>query len=194
MIDNDIKKMFYKKNQEIIINKLLLDLDNNIDSLLATMDNIIYLEFAIYKDKLINIDVNSSDNIENVVDMYEDYLKKKIRDILSIKKDKCSSYLKNEVLNNDIEDYKGILFETTGYVDDTLLEEIEKYLNTKLKKKISSDWYEKNIDKASFFLEEKLTKDIVKKLISQLKDRDVIIYNNAYESYQKYLLLNENVG
>ena len=36
-------------------------------------------------------------------------------------------------------------------------------------------------------------KDLLQKLISEISQRDVIIFNNAKESYDKYLDLNANI-
>ena len=193
MVDKDIKELFYKKNQEIIVNKLLLDLDNNIDSLLATMDNIIYLEFAIYKEKIVSLDYKRAKQIKNLIEKYSKYLKDKFRVVVSLKKDKCSDYLKNKVLDHDISQYKKILNQTTKKIEDELLLEISVYLEEKIKRKLPIDCDNSNLNKLSFFLDQKLTNDIVDKLISQLLDRDIIIYNNAQESYQKYLTLNDNI-
>ena len=193
MKDNDIRELFYKKNKEIIINKLLLDLDNNIDSLIATMDNIIYLEFGIYKEKIVNIDNEKTKEIYKILNGYEECLKEKLKKEVSFKKDKCSTYLKGSFLDNKVFKYKEMLDSTTKYIEEMLPEVIDDLLTKKVKNKLPKDWYYKNKEKTNFFLDEKLSSDIVSKLLLQLRDRDTIIYNNAQESYQKYLSLNDNI-
>ena len=193
MIDKDIKEMFYKKNKEIIVNKLLLDLDNNIRSLIATMDNIIYLEFAIYKEKMLNIEGVNIKSVSKCLKKYEQYLKEKIKTIVFIKKEDCSIYLKDNLFDDDISEYKKVLIDSTKLVEDNLVNKNNEFLENKIKNNIDSSWYELNQEKIDYFFDQKLTKDIFDKLFLQLKDRDTIIYNNALESYNKYLNLNNNI-
>lgn len=49
-MNGNIDKLFYEKNKEILKKKLLLDIENNNDSLKLTLDNVISLEMnKLYK-------------------------------------------------------------------------------------------------------------------------------------------------
>lgn len=196
MIDNDIKEMFYKKNREIIKNKLILDLDNNMDSLVATIENIIYLEFAIYKEKILNIDINKIEKkkVEEILENYQKYVNERVVEFIEEKKEKCSSYVNEVDLKDGISDYELILKNTTNDVKDRLISNVESYIDDDIVSSlVIEDWYLYNDKKIGFYLNGKLGKDLFEKIILQLKDRDKIIYNNASESYEKYLSLNNNI-
>ncbi|MGN0973361.1 MAG: hypothetical protein ACI4OT_01320 [Bacilli bacterium] len=196
MNDKEIKEMFLKKNKEIIKNKLTLDIDNNIDSLVATMENIIYLEFGIYKEKIFNIDVEKINRkkVNSILNGYQEYLNNKIKELINLKKEACSDFIDEDNLDKGINEYEAILDSTTNDIENKLLNLIMGYIDENIISNIvSEEWYLDNDNKINFYLNEKLGKDIFDKVILQLKDRDKIIYNNAQESYEKYLILNNNI-
>ncbi len=196
MIDNDIKEMFYKKNREIIKNKLILDLDNNIDSLVATIENIIYLEFAIYKEKIFTIDVGNinKNKVAKILESYQKSINKIIAELIGIKKEKCSFFINELVMKDSIISYEDTLEKATDDIFSKFLSTMEKYVDEDIiSNLIVDDWYLHNDKKINFYLNEKLGKDLFDKIILQLKDRDKIIYNNANESFKKYLALNDNI-
>lgn len=196
MNDKEIKEMFLKKNKEIIKNKLILDISNNIDSLVATIENIIYLEFGIYKEKLFNIDVEKINRkkVNSIFNDYQEYLNNKTKELINLKKKACAVFIEGDNLNREINDYEVILDSTTNDIENKLLKLIMVYIDENIISNIvSEEWYLNNDNKINFYLNEKLGKDIFDKVISQLKDRDKIIYNNAQESYEKYLILNNNI-
>lgn len=195
MIDNDIKEMFFKKNKEIIINKLLLDYCNNMDSLEATLLNITYLEFAIYKQKILDIDNNlkNKKHISKIVAVFETKVNEKIKQLVEIKKNNCTDYIKNMDIDNDLDSYLNILNDSTENLYTSFSSFLDNYINKELISKIINDeWYLHNDKKINFFIKEKLGRDVLNKIYAQFKDRDIIIFNNARESYEKYLLLNAN--
>lgn len=196
MNDKEIKEMFLKKNKEIIKNKLILDISNNIDSLVATIENIIYLEFGIYKEKLFNIDVEKINRkkVNSIFNDYQEYLNNKTKELINLKKEACSVFIEGDNIDREINDYEVILDSTTNDIENKLLKLIMVYIDENIISNIvSEEWYLNNDNKINFYLNEKLGKDIFDKVILQLKDRDKIIYNNAQESYEKYLILNNNI-
>lgn len=195
MIDNDIREMFYKKNKEIIINKLVLDFKNNMDSLEATILNITYLEFAIYSQKILDIDKNlkNKKQVEKWLSSFESKLNSDIKKLMEEKKKNCVSYISSMDIDNDLNSYEEQLSSSTEVLSGKLSWFFQDYIEKEvLSKLISNEWYLRNDKKIRFFFQEKLGKDLLKKIISQFKDRDVIIFNNARESYEKYLSLNAN--
>lgn len=194
MNDAEIKEMFLKKNKEIIKNKLALDIDNNIDSLLATIENIIYLEFGIYKEKILNIEKINTEKVSCILNDYQKYLNDKTKELINIKKDAYSSFINGNNLDKGINEYETILDDTTNDIDNKLLNLIMIYIEENIISKIAlEEWYLNNVNRINYYLNEKLGKDLFDKVILQLRDRDKIIYNNAQESYEKYLILNNNI-
>ena len=195
MIDKDIKEMFLKKNKEIIINKLILDYCNNMDSLEATILNITYLEFAIYKQKILDIDkdLKNKKAITKIINSFETGVNKAINRLLEEKKQSCTKYIKNMDIDKQLDLYLEKLNGTTVDLYNSFSSFLNRYISEEVVSKlISNEWYLRNDKKISFFINEKLGKDLLDKINSQIKDRDVIIFNNARESYEKYLLLNAN--
>lgn len=196
MNDKEIKEMFLKKNKEIIKNKLILDINNNIDSLVATIENIIYLEFGVYKEKLfcINPENINKKKINSILNQYQEYINKKINDLINIKKIECSNFIEQNDFSKEIDAYTILLEKTTNNIENKLLNLIITYIDEEIiSNLVSEEWYLNNDNKIEFYLNEKLGKDIFDKILLQLKDRDKIIYNNAKESFEKYLTLNSNI-
>jgi len=196
MMDNDIKEMFYNKNKEIAIKKLLLDFNNNIESLEATVLNITYLEFAIYREKILNIDANlkNKKTVEKLINSYEKKINTKIKQLMQDKIDSCTQYIEKLDIDKNINKYEKKLNKDTDKFCNELSKFIKQYIEKELiSKLLISEWYMRNDKKIYFFLYEKLGKDLLEKISSQIKERDVIIYNTANESYEKYLQLNANI-
>lgn len=196
MIDNDIKEMFYKKNKEIIIKKLLLDFHNNIKSLEATILNITYLEFAIYREKILNIDASLKNRktVEKIIMTYEKKMNTKIKQLIQDKIESCTRYIEKMDIDKDIKKYEEKIKKDTDKLCNELSKFIKQYIDKEIiSKLLISEWYMRNDKKVYFFLQEKLGKDLLEKISSQIKERDIIIYNNAKESYEKYLQLNANI-
>ena len=195
-MDNDIKEMFYKRNREIAIKKLLLDFNNNINSLEATILNITYLEFAIYREKILNIDNNlkNRSTVEKLIINYEKKINTKIKQLMQDKINSCTQYIENMNIDKNIKKYEEILKKDTDKFCNELSKFVKQYIDKEIiSKLLISEWYMRNDKKIYFFLYEKLGKDLLKKIISQIKERDIIIFNAANESYEKYLQLNANI-
>ena len=101
-VTDDLKKMFDEQNAKILKNKLILDIDNNTDSLNLTLSNVIMLEMS----KLIkNITKYCHDSdiklqeeqLHKLIDKEKEELKKNIDEELKVRSDE----LKKNLVDND---------------------------------------------------------------------------------------------
>lgn len=98
---DDLKKMFDEQNAKILKNKLMLDIDNNTDSLKLTLSNVIMLEM----NKLIkgiikfcndnNIEYNEKE-LEKIIDYEKEKLKEIVDEGLDFRKVEFQKLLMEE--------------------------------------------------------------------------------------------------
>ena len=98
---DDLKRMFDEQNAKILKNKLMLDIDNNTDSLILTLSNVIMLEM----NKLIkgivkfcndnNIEYNEEE-LEKLIDSEKEKLKEIIDEGLDLRKVELKKALAEE--------------------------------------------------------------------------------------------------
>ena len=102
-MDNTIKSMFEEKNMKILINKLILDIDNNSNSLELTIKlKIPHLKYKLIKklSKLYNeegVDYTVSELTE-LLDERETYIKDAIFPLLDERRDSLSSGVKESTV------------------------------------------------------------------------------------------------
>ena len=202
-IDMDINELFSEKNQQIFLNKLLLDLGNNTESFKITTKHIVMVEIA----KLLS-------SLKRVYDKYSiEYDEKAIKKVLSETK---SNLL--EDINVLIEEKKEI---NSSFVDNSQQKKINK---TYLKD------YHKNIDESESSFEgsvklsvqehteiylynklinlypccnEEMQQDImqiinvecchtiISRVIDEGRHRSMTLKNMSGETYEKYLELSK---
>ena len=189
MNEEDIRSQLKEKNKEIYLNKLNLDLTNNLEVLVLTIDNI-----------LNNINNNTKDRVMGITESFQ------------------NETIIKEIINNFIEDYRKYLMELIDNKKKTVEKEFKEdkndlksrlnELNQDIEEKLNNYFLE-NIDKlidkitnlytdsfCNFRIKEYL-KNIFKenlnnKIIDTLKNRDIILLNTFKETYLKYQDLNKN--
>ena len=191
MNDEDIKKQFEVKNQEIYLNKLNLDLDNNLEVLVLTIDNLLKIQNDELNNKIIEIseeflnEDNYNDKITYFINNYSNYL-------MNLFKDKKQKMQDNLKIDTNIETYKKILKEI--YLNITLsLDKESSLMINKLEKEIDN-YLDTNfkVQRLNAYLENIFIKNLNNKIYDIIKNRDVILINTFNETYLKYLELNKN--
>ena len=191
MNDEDIKKQFEVKNQEIYLNKLNLDLDNNLEVLVLTIDNLLKIQNDELNNKIIEIseeffnEDSYKDKITYFINNYSNYL-------MNLFKDKKQQMQDNLKIDTNIETYKKILKEI--YLNITLsLDKESSLMINKLEKEIDN-YLDTNfkVQRLNAYLENIFIKNLNNKVYDIIKNRDVILINTFNETYSKYLELNKN--
>lgn len=86
-MNETLDKLFYEKNKEILKNKLILDINNNTDSLKLTLSNVIVLEMnKLYK---------------NLIKLFEEngikYSKEELKNLIESEKNKLNDIVLKEL-------------------------------------------------------------------------------------------------
>ena len=187
----DIKKQLEVKNKEIYRNKLNLDLDNNLEVLVLTIDNLLSLMATNATLKILEIEEsflnqeNIQKNINDFMDMYRENLmnllddkKINMQNIIIIHDDLeiCKTNLNDNYLKlkNNLEEFSLVNIKN-------LCEKIEKYLSNDFK-----------IKRLKSYLKDIFVVNLNEKILDIIKNRDIILMNTFNETYLKYLELNKN--
>lgn len=186
----DVLKELAVKNKEIYLNKLEIDLDNNEENILITIENIINLFTKEVTEKVLEIENNtllSHEASQEVLSFHKKIheeikvIVKKRNDVLREKIKKIEDNNYQELLNNEtkelIERIQKVYLENIG----KLIDKLTKKSNTFTEKRLSD------------FLKVLNYERFVNKINDSLKNLDVILYNNYLESERKYNELNKKV-
>lgn len=98
-MNETLDKLFFEKNKEILKNKLILDINNNTDSLKLTLSNVIMLEMnKLYKNLIKLFEENNISYSEEELKKIIENEKVKLNDIvlkeLSNRQEMVESYVK----------------------------------------------------------------------------------------------------
>ena len=203
-MDLDINQMFKEKNKEVFKNSLTLEMERNLDTLKNTTDNCVSLEinklFLFFKSFF------QENNIE--------YKKEELLGLLYKEKK-----IINDLVNNEIENKKNNIkdnFFNNSFKEDIISEEfvnnyydklkeetiiINDKIDLLLKEEISTNFiiditkkYKLENDNQLERINSRINVLFKNNIISRIKDqiifRDDSLKNMAYESYNKYVNLN----
>ena len=187
----DIKKQLEVKNKEIYINKLNLDLDNNLEVLLLTIDNVLTFIKNDAIKKILDIKESFLENekikvnMDKFIDLYRDNL----MNLLDDKKTNLKNVL---VIHDDLEICKTNLNDNYLSLKNNL-EEFTKNNILDLENSLKQETLEKfKLKRLSDYLNNIFIINLNKKVLDIIKNRDVILMNTFHETYLKYLELNKN--
>ena len=191
MNEEDIRSQLKEKNKEIYLNKLNLDLTNNLEVLVISVDNLLNNISLDTKNKVLGIAESFQNesvikvNINNFIENYRLYL----MTLLDTKKNNIESLYKE---NEDINTYKDKLKELNKEINNNL----NNYLNENIDSLINDITSNYNDSFCNLRIKEYL-KNIFKdnlnnKVLDIINNRDIILLNTFKESFQKYLELNKN--
>lgn len=187
----DIKKQLEVKNKEIYINKLNLDLDNNLEVLVLTIDNLLNFITNETIKKILEIEESFSQQaqIKEILETFINLYRENLMNLLDIKKSNLQNIL---VIYDDLEMYKNNL--NDNYL--SLKKQLEKFskdnilnLENDLKDLISENF---KLKRLTDFLNNIFIINLNNKILDVIKNRDVILMNTFNETYLKYLELNKN--
>lgn len=184
----DVLKQLEVKNREIYLNKLVIDLDNNLDVLSITVNNIVSLFTSEMISKILEIENGTMNRskISTHVEAFQEKFKDQLIAMIHERKTKMESVLKDI----DQETYTEKLKEES----QNIIHQIGKYYQNNidtLYNQINTDYDEFNLKRLNDYLKENYYEKIVLKLKESFNNTDIILINNYKESYQKYLELNE---
>ena len=187
----DIKKQLEVKNKEIYMNKLNLDLDNNLEVLVLTIDNVLTFIKNDAIKKILDIKESFLENekIKVNMDKFIDSYRDNLMNLLDDKKNNLKNVL---VIHDDLEicktnlndNYLSLKTKLEQYSTDNIIKlenELKEIFEDKFKTKRLND-YLNNIFKVN----------LNNKILDVIKNRDVILLNTFNETYLKYLELNKN--
>ena len=185
MSDSDVKLLLREKNIEITKNKLVLDIENNIDSLKKNVENIVDLEMT-NNERILEKDFNIKNDllIHQIKKIILDFIYKKIDDINLISREFVYKEDLNKNFNNKYKVHflncSGTFFEN---IDDINIQIDKVFKNIDALKSVENKVCERLISR--------INDKILHKVNTQIIERTSIILNNSIETYNKYLLLNQ---
>lgn len=192
MNDNeDIKKQLEVKNKEIYMNKLNLDLDNNLEVLVLTIDNLLNLLKSEALQKILEIE-ESFLNKQEIKESIEKFIHSYRENMMSLLDDKKVKLQNIIVIQDDLEICKSNLNDNYANLKNILLTSSKPYIKT-LKDELTfcmdSSFKKKRLDD---YLNNIFLVNLNHKVLDIIKNRDVILINTFHETYLKYLELNKN--
>lgn len=188
MSDADVRLILKEKNIEITKNKLVLDIENNMDSLLQNIENILNLEMiGIERNLETSFSIVDKIFLKQVKVECTKYLKKQIEQIILLSRE----FIYKESLTKSFSQNYEAHFKKLDYLflqeEELLNRKIENIIHKSLQK-------DKDLIGITKYVIGKIEVKILQKVNIQFKERTNIILNNAKETYNKYLLLNKKTN
>ena len=191
MNEEDIKKQLEVKNKEIYLNKLNIDLDNNLEVLVLTLENLLKTQEDNLLKKTIEI-VESFKDEKEIKEKVEEFIKiyyQSLLDLLTKKKEELKSSLSTKL---EISIYKEKIDSKTKDLEIDLIDSSKTMINDlilKLNSYLETPFQEKRLNS---YLNEIYLLNLNNKVMDTIKSRDIMLYNTFNETYLKYLELNKN--
>ena len=191
MNEEDIKKQLEVKNKEIYLNKLNIDLDNNLEVLVLTLENLLKTQEENLFKKTIEI-VESFKDEKEIKEKVEEFIRiyyESLIGLLTTKKEKIKESLDT---NSEISVYKEKIDNKTKDLEIDLIDNSKTMINDlilNLKSYLETSFQEKRL---TSYLNDIYLLNLNNKVIDIIKGRDIMLYNTFNETYLKYLELNKN--
>ena len=188
--------MFEEKNMKILINKLILDIDNNSNSLELTIKlKIPHLKYKLIKklSKLYNeegVDYTVSELTE-LLDERETYIKDAIFPLLYERRDSLSSGVKSTVVDHSV--VSGLINEASASFKEKFNVSMNKEIYIELYKVLSEKYQLKNEDSKEKFdsILSAYDSDVENIIIGEVTERDKTLLNQTEDTFSQYHKLNE---
>jgi len=191
MNEEDIRSQLKEKNKEIYLNKLSLDLTNNLEVLVLSVDNLLNNISRDTKNKVLGIAESFQnekivkENISNFIENYRIFL----MTLLDTKKEKIEALYKE---NDNIDTYKTKIKEINIDIMNKLDNYFKENINNLIDEIISN--YDDSFCNLRIreYLKNIFKENLNNKILDIINSRDIILLNTFKESFQKYLELNKN--
>lgn len=184
----DVLKQLEVKNKEIYLNKLNIDLDNNLDILSITIANITNLFANEMINKILEIEggIFNKNKISTCVISFHEKIKDQLIAMFYERKTKLEETLKDI----DNINYKEMITKET----ELIISKIDAYYNDNINNlcnEIGIDYDEFNLKRLSDYLKINYYEKFMLKIKECLNNTNIILINNYNESYKKFQELNE---
>ncbi|MBR3660380.1 MAG: hypothetical protein IKN63_00555 [Bacilli bacterium] len=191
MNEEDIKKQLQEKNKEIYLNKLNLDLANNLEVLVLSIENLLnnISEYSINRIlKITESFGNQSIIKENINSFLENY-RTNLMKLLEDKKINLEQlFIKTEDISIYDKNLKEIKINITNELNNYYQNNIEKLIK-EITKLYNDSFCNLRIEE---YLRNVLKDNLNNKIGDVINNRDIILLNTFKESYLKYQELNKN--
>ena len=188
MAEEDIKKQLEVKNKEIFYNKLKLDLNNNMEGLILTIDNLINKIIIESTNRILSI-AESFNYKEEIKKDIENYFVKYIEYLMELLDMKKNNILKIIYLNVNYEN-------NFNKETNDIIKKIDVYYKNNIDKLITKilSFYDDLFCKERIdnFFRNNLSDTLINKIKETIKGRDLILLNTFKETNLKYIELNKN--
>lgn len=206
-MDEELKQQFKIKNLEILKNKLKLDVHNNMNTLILSLNHILDLEVstAMNKTALIYYDAdvrfNDGDQEEILISFGKKYIEV-TKEYLKIKKTDLLKTIEAFTVDTDISTYYCVIENTELEVDEFLKEQLLSYIDDKLivminklnKRYVSVAQKDFVLERLLNFLKDSFIRRLSSKTVEQINLRNQTLINNAKDNYERYITLPTNSG
>ena len=196
-MDNTIKSMFEEKNMKILINKLILDIDNNSNSLELTIKlKIPHLKYKLIKklSKLYNeenIDYTITELTE-LLDERENIIKDTISPLLNERRENLSSGVTDaSIVDSSL--ISKLINDSSNNFKEKFNVAMNKEIYIELYKVLSEKYQLKNEDSIEKFTSILSTydSDVENIIIGEVVERDKTLMNQAEDTFSQYDKLNK---
>lgn len=187
----DIKKQLKIKNKEIYQNKLNLDLDNNLEVLVLTIDNYLQKVQNDSTEKILEIEESffNQEKIQESISIFFNLYRENLMMLIDLKKENLQNIL---IIQDNLENCRDNLLSNYNNIKTNLYEFSSKNIKTLkegLNEQMDSSFKKKRLED---YLENIFLSNLNNKVLDIIKTRDIILLNTFEETYLKYLELNKN--
>lgn len=187
----DIKKQLKIKNKEIYQNKLNLDLDNNLEVLVLTIDNYLQKVQNDSTEKVLEIEESffNQEKIQESISIFLNLYRENLMMLIDLKKENLQNIL---IIQDNLENCRDNLLSNYNNIKTNLYEFSSKNIKTLkegLNEQMDSSFKKKRLED---YLENIFLSNLNNKVLDIIKTRDIILLNTFEETYLKYLELNKN--
>lgn len=186
----DIKKQLKIKNKEIYQNKLNLDLDNNLEVLVLTIDNYLQKVQNDSTEKILEIEESffNQEKIQESISIFLNLYRENLMMLIDLKKENLQNIL---IIQDNLENCRDNLLSNYNNIKTNLYEFSSKNIKTLkegLNEQMDSPFKKKRLED---YLENIFLSNLNNKVLDIIKTRDIILLNTFEETYLKYLELNK---
>lgn len=198
-MDNTISAIFKEKNEKILFDKLLLDIDNNFDSLLLTINNKIALStpklIKKVNDILFNYQIDYDlKNLTELLNQEVEKINKMVVDLLELKKTKLKEAIQKDSSFTTSE-FDTVIDESTKEFREEFDVSMNKVIYLDLSGAISKNYNleEEAINDLNTYLNN-YDMSVSDAIIDSIEYRDNTLKNITKETYNKYIELNNKTA